>query len=184
MKLAEKLELLRGLEGSLRGLKRPLSKSEVARLVAEELGEKISVAFLSQLETGKRPHMTETTRELLARFYKVHPAFFVSDPEGYESSVTSVPLDENRFDSWLLSGARQFASIDPELALALRNLANHNASRAILLLTGEMVSDPDLLARLRSSFAGEEPVGADSQPSEAKDHRKPHRTKTKGETAQ
>ena len=92
MKLSEKLELLRALEGNLRGYKRPLTKSEVARMVEEESGEKISIAYLSQLESGKRPHMTETTRELLARFYKVHPGFFVSDPEGFDPNVTSVPL--------------------------------------------------------------------------------------------
>lgn len=149
MKLAEKLELLRSLEGSLRGLKKPLSKSDVARLVEEEQGESISIAYLSQLESGKRPHMTETTRDLLARFYKVHPSFFVSDPEGFESSVTSISLYENRFDSWLISGAQQFADTDPELAEALRNLANHEASRAMLLLVEEIIRDGDLLARLR-----------------------------------
>jgi transcriptional regulator with XRE-family HTH domain len=153
MKLSEKLELLRRLEGSLRGFKRPLSKSEVSRLVAEEQGEKISVAFLSQLESGKRPHMTETTRELLARFYKVHPAFFVSDPEGYDSTITSVPMEEDRFDTWLLDGALQFSVTDPELAYALRSLAQHNASRAILLLMGEMMRDADLLDRMRSVVA-------------------------------
>src|SRR5690606_11516652 len=116
MKLSEKLEMLRSLEGNLRGLKRPLTKSEVARLVEEESGEKISVAYLSQLETGKRPHMTETTRELLAGFYKIHPGFFVSDPDGYDGTVTSVPLAENQVDARLLSGARQFAAHDPELA--------------------------------------------------------------------
>lgn len=150
MKLAEKLELLRSLEGNLRGLKKALSKSDVARLVEEELGESISVAYLSQLETGKRPHMTETTRDLLARFYKVHPSFFVSDPEGYDANVTSISLNENHFDTWLISGAEQFAKSDPELAEALRNLANHNASRAMLLLVDEIIGDGDLLSRLRA----------------------------------
>jgi hypothetical protein len=150
MKLSEKLKLLRNLEGNLRGLKLPLTKSVVSRLITEEQNEKISVAFLSQLESGKRPHMTETTRELLARFYKVHPAFFVSDPEGYDSTITSVSMDENRFDSWLLAGARQFSVTDPELAYALRSLANHHASRAVLLLMGEMMRDPNLLERMRA----------------------------------
>lgn len=164
MKLAEKLELLRGLEGNLRGLKRPLTKSEVARLVDAEQSETISVAFLSQLESGKRPHMTETSRELLARFYKVHPGFFVSDPEGFDATVTSVPLDENQFDCWLLSGARQFASGDAELASALRSLANHDASRALLLLMGEMVRDPDMLTRLRNAFSVRTEQAPESEP--------------------
>lgn len=151
MKLSEKLELLREMEGNLRGLKRSLSKSEVARLVNEEHSEKISVAYLSQLEGGKRPHMSETTRDLLARFYKVHPGFFVSDPEGFDSSVTSVSLDENRLDSWLLSGARQFAAVDLDLASALRDLANHDASRTMLLLMSELARNPELVDRLRQA---------------------------------
>lgn len=151
MKLAEKLELLRSLEGSLRGLKKPLSKSDVSRLVEEELGESISVAYLSQLESGKRPHMTETTRDLLARFYKVHPSFFVSDPEGFDSTVTSISMYENRFDSWLMSGAELFSHSDPDLAEALRNLAKHESSRAMLLLVEEIIRNGDLLDKLRST---------------------------------
>ncbi len=153
MKLSKKLELLRALEGNLRGFKRPLTKSEVARLVEEESGEKISVAYLSQLESGKRPHMTETTRELLARFYKVHPGFFVSDPEGFDPNVTSVPLDENLLDSWLVSGARQFCVDDPELAHALRLLADHETSRTMLLLLGELAKRPELMDKLRYCLA-------------------------------
>lgn len=182
MKLSEKLELLRGLEGSLRELKRPLTKSEVSRLIADELGEKISVAYLSQLESGKRPHMTETTRELLARFYKVHPAFFVSDPEGYDSTITSVSLEENSLDTWLLSGARQFASIDADLAFALRNLANHDASRAVLLLMGEMMRDPRLLDRLRACIAeaaSENAAAPDSKSTPGKTGRGAGQAKTK-----
>lgn len=164
MKLSEKLELLRGLEGSLRGLKRPLTKSEVSRLISDELEDKISVAYLSQLESGKRPHMTETTRELLARFYRVHPAFFVSDPEGYDSTITSVSMDENLLDTWLLSGARQFAASDSDLAFALRNLANHDASRAVLLLMGEMMRDPRLLDRLRTCIVEAAAENKDASP--------------------
>ena len=149
MKLAEKLELLRSLEGNLRGFKRALTKSEVSRLVEEESGEKISVAYLSQLESGKRPNMTETTRELLASFYKVHPGFFVSDPEGFDTNVTSVPFDENLLDDWLVSGARQFCGDDPELADALRLLAGYENSRGMLLLVGELARNPRLLDRLR-----------------------------------
>ena len=154
MRLSEKLELLRSLEGNLRGLSRPLTKSEVSRMVEEESGQKISVAYLSQLETGKRPHMTETTRDLLAGFYKIHPGFFVSDPEGYDQNVTSVAMDENLLDSWILSGARQFSSRDPELALAMRCLAEHESSRAMLLLVGELARNRSLLEGLRYGISG------------------------------
>lgn len=152
MRLSEKLELLRSLEGNLRGLSRPLTKSEVSRMVEDNSGQKISVAYLSQLESGKRPNMTETTRDLLAGFYKIHPGFFVSDPEGYDQTVTSVALDENQLDAWILSGARQFSSRDPELALALRYLAEHEASRAMLLLVGELARNRNLLEGLRNGI--------------------------------
>ncbi len=149
MNLADKMQLLRGLEGNLRGLKRPLTKSEVARLVQEEHSDKISIAYLSQIESGKRPHMSETTRDLLARFYKVHPGFFVSDPLDFDSNVTSVSMDEHRLDSWMFSGAHQFSLCDPELASALRDLANHEDSRSIILLMSELVRNPELVDRLR-----------------------------------
>jgi len=148
MQLSEKLKILRNLEGSLRGLNRPLSKSEIVRLISEELNESISQAYLSQLESGKRPHMTEKTRELLSRFFKVHPGYFVSDPEGFNTALTTVQLDEDKLDAWLLSGADQFSTEDPELAVALRILAGHNTTRELLMLLAELVRSPDQLRRL------------------------------------
>jgi transcriptional regulator with XRE-family HTH domain len=152
MLLSEKLKILRSLEGSLRGLNRPLSKSEIVRLIEEELGEKISQAYLSQLETGKRPHMTEKTRDLLSRFFKVHPGFFVADPEGFHTNLTSVQIREERLDDWLLEGAEKFAYEDLELAAALRVLAGHDATRDLVLLVSELLANPDTIERLRSAL--------------------------------
>ena len=116
MTLGEKLRYLREVEGTLRGFGRGMTQSEVTRAVAEELGEKISQAYLSQVENGKRKHLTDTTRMLLARFFKVHPGYLVDDPEGYHAELLSeARLHEDRLDSWLIGGAERFRK-DPELA--------------------------------------------------------------------
>src|SRR3712207_8370061 len=44
-------------------------------------------SYLSQLESGQRRHLTAPTRELLARFFKVHPGYLVGDPDGYETTI-------------------------------------------------------------------------------------------------
>ena len=81
MKLGEKIRYLREVEGSLRGLGRPMTQLEVIRAIRQELGNSISQSYLSQIENGARPHMTQSSRALLAKFFKVHPGFLVDDPE-------------------------------------------------------------------------------------------------------
>ena len=81
MTLAEKLAALREEEGHARGLGRALSKADVARLMKAELGHGLSAAYLSQLESGARLHLTARTRALLAAFFKVHPGHLVDDPD-------------------------------------------------------------------------------------------------------
>ena len=83
MTLGDKLRSLRSIEGSLRGLGRPLTQLEVVTSMKRELGRGLSQAYLSQIENGSRPHMTSTSRELLARFFRVYPGFLVDDPPGY-----------------------------------------------------------------------------------------------------
>jgi hypothetical protein len=80
MDLAEKLKGLRALAGRWRGLPRPLTQAELAHAISTETGGTISQAYLSQLENGKRTHLTEKTRNQLASFFKVHPGYLVSDP--------------------------------------------------------------------------------------------------------
>ena len=73
MRLSEKIRTLRYAEGVLRGLGREMTQSEVVRAARREVGRGISQSYLSQIENGRRPHLTKQTRELLARFFKVHP---------------------------------------------------------------------------------------------------------------
>src|ERR1700739_1927730 len=148
MTLGDKLRSLRSIEGSLRGLGRPLTQSEVVNSMKKELGRGLSQAYLSQIENGARPHMTNTSRELLARFFRVFPGFLVDDPPGYSRELQSeLRMADATVDSWLYAGADQF-SADAELAQALRNIAEVPDSRGALLLLGEILRAPGLAERL------------------------------------
>jgi len=89
MKLGEKFRYLREVEGSLRGLGRPMTQQEIVKAVRQELRKSISQSYLSQIESGARPHMTQSSRRCWQSFSKVHPGFLVDDPEGYHTELTS-----------------------------------------------------------------------------------------------
>jgi transcriptional regulator with XRE-family HTH domain len=148
MKLGEKLRYLREVEGALRGLDRELSQLELARLIRSELGKSISQSYLSQIESGTRPHLTNSTRMLLANFFKVHPGYLVDDPEGYQTELISdVGSMESKLDLWLISGAERF-NRDPEVHRALLAAARHEDSRMCLVLLGAILENPGLAERL------------------------------------
>ncbi len=129
MTLGEKIRYLREVEGTLRGLERELSQQEVVRLIQKELNKSISQSYLSQIESGARPHLTNSTRMLLAKFFKVHPGYLVDDPEGFQNELISdVGVVEDKLDLWLISGAERFAR-DVELHHALLRVARHGDSR-------------------------------------------------------
>jgi transcriptional regulator with XRE-family HTH domain len=157
MKLGDKLRSLRSVEGQLRGFDRPMTQVEVAKAMKRELGRSLSQAYLSQIESGLRPHITHTTRELLARFFRVYPGFLVDDPEGYSAALQSdLRVIDAKIDSWLFAGAEQFSS-DAQLSDALLELARHEDSRRLLLLLGEIVRTPGLADRLGEVLRPETP---------------------------
>jgi transcriptional regulator with XRE-family HTH domain len=148
MTLGEKLRYLREVEGTLRGLDRELSQVELARLVQKELGKSISQSYLSQIESGARPHLTNSTRMLLARFFKVHPGYLVDDPEGFQNELVSdLGAVEDKLDLWLISGAERFCR-DVDLHHALLTVAKHKDSRMCVLLLGTILENPGLAERL------------------------------------
>jgi len=148
MTLGEKLRYLREVEGTLRGLDRELTQQEMARLIQKELGKSISQSYLSQIEKGTRPHLTNSTRMLLAKFFKVHPGYLVDDPEGYQTELVSdVVALEDKVDLWLISGAERFC-VDPDLHRALLTVSRHADSRMCLVLLGEILENPGLAERL------------------------------------
>jgi transcriptional regulator with XRE-family HTH domain len=148
MTLGEKLRYLREVEGTLRGLNRELSQLEMARLLQKEQGKSISQSYLSQIESGARPHLTNSTRMLLARFFKVHPGYLVDDPEGFQNELISdIGALEDKLDLWLVSGAERFRK-DVDLHQALLSIARHSDSRMCLVLLSNILDNPGLAERL------------------------------------
>ena len=148
MKLGEKIRYLREVEGSLRGLDRAMSQQEMVRELAAETSSKLSQSYLSQIESGARPHLTNTTRQMLAKFFKVHPGYLVDDPEGYSTELLSdVGVLEDKLDLWLIGGAERFRN-DPEVCAALLALAKHPDSRRCLVVLNLILENPGLADRL------------------------------------
>src|SRR5215472_4173102 len=148
MTLGDKLRSLRTVEGSLRGLGRPMTQLEVVKTMKREVGRGLSQAYLSQIESGMRPHLTHTTRDLLARFFRVYPGFLVGDPEGYMAGLQSdLRAVDAKIDSWLFAGAEQF-SADPQMRHALLEIAEYEDSRHAVLLLAEILRTPGLADRL------------------------------------
>ncbi|MGA9307832.1 MAG: transcriptional regulator [Candidatus Sulfotelmatobacter sp.] len=155
MKLGEKIRYLREVEGSLRGLDRPMTQQEMVKSIRQELRKSISQSYLSQIENGARPHMTQASRALLARFFKVHPGFLVDDPEGYHTELTSdLRTTEGQLDVWLLQGSERFVS-DPEVSEVLIKAAREKDTRRSLLLLGAILDTPGLAERLLEALRPE-----------------------------
>jgi transcriptional regulator with XRE-family HTH domain len=176
MKLGEKIRYLREVEGALRGLGRPMTQLELVRAIRDELGKGngISQSYLSQIENGARPHMTQSSRALLARFFKVHPGFLVDDPEGYHTELTSdLRTTEGQLDVWLLQGSERFAS-DPEISNVLIKAAREKDTRRALLLLGAILDTPGLAERLLDALRPELMAGNGN-------HRRTYRAETHAE---
>jgi len=148
MTLGSKLRYLREVEGTLRGLEREMTQQEIVRSIKREQGKTISQSYLSQIESGARPHLTNSTRLLLAKFFKVHPGYLVDDPEGYQTELISdVGALEDKLDLWLISGAERFRK-DADLQQALVRIARHEDSRMCVVLLGAVLDNPGLAERL------------------------------------
>jgi transcriptional regulator with XRE-family HTH domain len=133
MNLAEKVKHLREMEGELRGLNRAMTQMEVVKAMQEDLGESISQAYLSQLESSKRLHLTASSRSLLARFFKVHPGYLVNDPPDYSTGLLAdVEQDAiDRLKTWLIASTVEWRSL-PVFRELLESLAQSNDPRRYL----------------------------------------------------
>lgn len=148
MTVGEKIRYLRVVEGRLRGLGREMTQKEVVAAIRAEMDRAISQPYFSQLESGRRRHLTNTTRLLLSKFFKVHPGYLVEDPEGFQTELaTDLRGQEDKLDLWLVAGAERFRK-DPALADALLKLARHEDSRKCLLLLKAVLETPELIERL------------------------------------
>src|SRR5580704_16450292 len=148
MKLSDKIRYLREVEGSLRGFNRAMTQQELVRAIRKEQGKSISQSYVSQIEGGSRRHMTQSTRTLLAKFFKVHPGFLVDDPEGYHTELLShLRTIEGKLDVWLLQGSERFAS-DPDVSEVMIKMAREKDTRRCLILLGAILDTPGLADRL------------------------------------
>ena len=155
MTLGEKLRYLRQMEGTLRGLGREMTQQELVRAIKKESRDSISQSYLSQIESGSRRHLTNDTRLLLSKFFKVHPGYLVDDPDGYHTELMSeVRTEEQSLDLWLINGAETFRS-DPELCDALLKVARHEDSRKCFILLAEILDTPGLGPRLLQVLKGQ-----------------------------
>jgi len=148
MTLGQKLRYLREVEGVIRGLGRDLTQTEVVNEIKRRLGRTISQAYVSQIENGARRHLTNSSRLLLAEFFKVHPGYLVDDPAGFNTELLSeVAGLEDRLDLWLINGAERFERY-PEVSRALLAVARHDDSRSCLSLLEAILETPGLAERL------------------------------------
>src|SRR5947199_9297082 len=155
MTVAEKIRYLGEVEGSLRGLSRPMTQLELVRGIRKEIGKTISQSYISQIENGSRRHMTQSTRTMLAQFFKVHPGFLVDDPADYHTELTSdLRTTEGKLDVWLLQGSERFAS-DPEVSEVLLKAAREKDTRRCFLLLGAILDTPGLAERLLEALKPE-----------------------------
>ena len=137
-----------------------MTQEEVSRAMRKQLGKTISQSYLSQIESGSRPHLTNTTRTLLAKFFGVYPGFLVNDPEGYHTELISdLRVREATLDSWLQTGAERFKS-DPELSATLLAVSEaEDSRRTLLLLRRSSQSRADGTPRRRAASGKAEPPG-------------------------
>ena len=139
MNLSEKIKHLREVEGELRGLNRPMTQTEVVKAMQEELNESITQAYLSQLENGKRVHLTASSRDLLSRFFKVQPGYLVSDLPDYSTDLlTDMGYDADRLGTWLLASAEEWRS-EPLIQRFFTSLANVEDPRQYIALFHELL---------------------------------------------
>jgi len=142
MNLSEKIKHLREVEGDIRGIGRAMTQMEVVRAMQEEMGETISQAYLSQLENGKRVHLTATSRDLLARFFKVQPGYLVSDLADFSTDLLSeLDNDGDRLLTWLEASAEEWRA-EPLIQHFLEQLASVEDPRRYIELFNELLDLP------------------------------------------
>jgi len=132
-----------------------MNQLELVSAIRKEQGKAISQSYISQIESGARPHMTQSTRALLAKFFKIHPGFLVDDPEGYHTELVSdLRTTEGKLDVWLLQGAERFIS-DAEVSDVLIKAARQKDTRSCFLLLGAILDTPGLSDRLLEALQPE-----------------------------
>ena len=148
MNLGEKIRYLREVEGALRGFDRAMTQQEVVRAIAKELKKTLSQSYLSQIESGARPHLTNTSRMLLAKFFKVHPGLSGRRPGGLLDGADLRPGRARRQARPVAGERRGALSATTRKCVSPAALANHPDSRRCLMLLRLILENPGLADRL------------------------------------
>jgi len=119
-----------------------MTQMEVVKAMQEELNESISQAYLSQLENGKRVHLTASSRDLLSRFFKVQPGYLVSDLPDYSTDLlTDMDYETDRLSTWLMASAEEWR-VEPSIQKFFERLANAEDPRRAIELLNELMDLP------------------------------------------
>jgi len=109
------------------------------------------------------------SRELLARFFKVHPGYLVDDPPGYHTEILSAPLLEpDSLRSWLVNRAEEQRS-DPLVYRVLLRLSELHDPRRFLAMLDDLLDVPSERLEQVVRVARDGPVqdGSEVRPSES-----------------
>ncbi len=166
MNLSEKIKHLREVECDLRGFNRPMTQMEVVKAMQEELNESISQAYLSQIENGKRVHLTASSRDLLSSFFKVHPGYLVSDPPDFSTDLlTDMENEADRLATWLAASAEEWHA-EPLIQAFFERLAGVEEPARYIALFYELMDIPlealETLLRTIKQEPGDEPEPDDA----------------------
>ena len=132
-----------------------MTQNELVAAIKKELKKSISQPYLSQLESGRRKHLTNTTRLLLAKFFKVHPGHLVDDPAGFQTElITDLAERRSKLDLWLIQGAERFRRDATIGGSAVEAGASGKDTRQCLLLLARGIGyQPIVGASLVGCFA-------------------------------
>ena len=84
-----------------------------SRRLRRGTGSKLSQSYLSQIESGARPHLTNSTRQMLTKFSRFILATWWTIPKAITRVAERIHNLEDKLDLWVAAGAERLWSIMP-----------------------------------------------------------------------
>ena len=155
------------------GVRFASQKSWLVAAIKKNPGSKLSQSYLSQIESGAHPHLTNSSRMLLAKFFNVHPGYLVDDPEGYHTELMSdVRATEDRLERrGLKLAAAKFLQVSQELAEThyaihkgkpfYNGLIDYITSAPVMAMVWQ---GPNAITAIRQTMGATRPTEAEDDP--------------------